>query len=103
MTEKSEDQVIWVVSNWSTGEKLLQTNNYQDVHKFMCEEGKDKSIKGDRYIHDSKYLSIKSDLAVAVEALEEITESDEDGEILYCPRDMRLIAKEALGKIGGGK
>ncbi len=107
MTEKSEDQVVWILSNWSTGEKLLQTNNYPDVHKYMCEEGKDKSIRCDKYIHDSKYLALKSDLAVAVEALERIEDDLMPGDLYEGSTPYtemfwaaQRLAKEALGKIG---
>lgn len=89
MTEKSEDQVIWV---------CIQHQRITDsLEDQLCE----KIDYPKAYVPLSKYLALKSDLAVAVEALKSIFG---DGSYTnYAAGDMfREIAQEALGKIGGG-
>ena len=101
MTEKSEDQV-WVCCQyykcWHTNSDGKQQRHY-DHDDYICNG---TMIP---YIPHSKYLALKSDLATAVEALEEIINIDElctKGAYVIAPRPEE-IAKEALGKIGGGK
>jgi hypothetical protein len=91
MTEKSEDQVIWVWFN-------------EDESNVFTVDPENPAVKP--YIPHSKYLALQSDLALAVEALREIKECGSKTVPQTFPwyiSRMIGIAKEALGKIGGGK
>ena len=91
MTEKSEDQV-----------KLLHLHKTFNT-EFAEPEASEHTTT---YIAYSEYLAIKSVLAVAVEALREIKECGSKTVPQTFPwyiSRMIGIAKEALGKIGGGK
>lgn len=92
MTEKSEDQVVWVCPDCH-----FTTQN----NKGICERyGKDHEIAAIQYIPHSQYLALKYDLAKAVEALEDMAIGyDENGVYFDC--EFKKKAKEALGKIGG--
>jgi hypothetical protein len=92
MTEKSEDQVVWVCSA------------IEHVYRLPMEPLKD-GCNSDNipYVPESKYLALKSDLAVAVEALEELEWKLELHVVYMDGKNLGLITKEALGKIGGGK
>lgn len=76
MTEKSEDQVVYLCTEC----KLVNCR--------VCTEEQ-------AYILNSKYLALKSDLATAVEALENIHENYKH----QSTGDLMNFAKEALGKI----
>lgn len=108
MTEKSEDQVVWVYENSKgcrfCGQKLhaskvnpCDPNNmpHKDLYTArFCKE----------YVPHSKYLALKSDLAVAVEALTSLVGHTEA--TLQFPHKDKIDlvmsldrAKEALSKI----
>jgi hypothetical protein len=110
MTEKSEDQVVWVCQKCFT----IYNSDMSDFD-FHCAYG-DEGINDGccvstskpniPYIPHSKYLALKSDLEKAVEALREIKECGSKTVPQTFPwyiSRMIGIAKEALGKIGGGK
>jgi len=89
MTEKSEDQVVYLCTEC----KLVNCK--------VCTEEQ-------AYIPHSQYIALKSDLAVAVEALTSLVGHTEA--TLQFPHKDKIDlvmsldrAKEALGKIGGGK
>lgn len=102
MTEKSEDQV-WVCQK--TNSCFPQ---YTAAHTCDSIYNSLNLCTGELipYIPHSKYLALKSDLALAVEALREIKECGSKTVPQTFPwyiSRMIGIAKEALGKIGGGK
>lgn len=98
MTEKSEDQVVYVCPDCH-----FTTQN----NKEICERyGKDHEIVAVPFIPHSKYLAIKSDLALAVEALQNIhihRGGILDEELFLKTEQFSRIAQEALGKIGEKK
>ena len=113
MTEKSEDQVVWVCTK--CGERYDNAGRAKaKTHSFCGVECEGNLIQ---YISHSQYLTLKknlegaeyiidvehrrnnkleSDLAVAVEALRRIAEPSSEDIVI----PIRKIAKEALGKIG---
>lgn len=113
MTEKSEDQVkdydklvlenlkrdplpseIWVCSTSNQYFTATEITDYCCVGALV------------KYVPHTKYLALKSDLEKAVEALREIKECGSKTVPQTFPwyiSRMIGIAKEALGKIGGGK
>lgn len=103
MTEKSEDQV-WVCQK--TNSCFPQ---YTAAHTCDSIYNSLNLCTGELipYIPHSKYLALKYDLAVAVETLEVIASSDTWAVSCEPLKEFitmtRLTAKEALGKIGGGK
>lgn len=93
MTEKSEDQVIYYC-NYCSGVNQKCTHS-------AC------TGNFEPYIPHSQYLALKSDLAVAVVALENIIKHQKmvgsfNGSLEEMSTTIR-IAKEALGKIGEKK
>lgn len=104
MTEKSEDQV-WVCQK--TNSCFPQ---YTAAHTCDSIYNSLNLCTGELipYIPHSKYLALKYDLAVAVEALTSLVGHTEA--TLQFPHKDKIDlvmsldrAKEALGKIGGGK
>lgn len=113
MTEKSEDQVIWlcpVCLRINLSKPLSNTHYFRDTLEHCVQS----ESKWQPYIPQSQYLALKkeaqayadaiqhnidkrfeseSDLSVAVEALERIRWINENN-------DQGKIAQEALGKIG---
>ena len=90
MTEKSEDQVVYVC-------ELCES--YASPLGCYCLESLPKPTA---FIPHSKYLALKADLGLAVEALKEI-----ESHVNYAYEKninmygaIKLAAKEALGKIG---
>lgn len=98
MTEKSEDQV-WVCDSC----KFVAYAKHEFPETETCALCFNPLVT---YIPQSKYLALQSDLALAVEALREIKECGSKTVPQTFPwyiSRMIGIAKEALGKIGGGK
>lgn len=100
MTEKSEDQVVWACVK--CGSYMIDEYRLEDkgghwpmyTKSFICNK------KLEPYYPHSKYVSLKSDLAKAVEALEVMMKRYRYvwGECEHEPEYKQ--AKEALGKIG---
>lgn len=85
MTDKSEDQV-WICS--------MCLSVYKKDFNYQCHKCKGILIP---YQPHSKYLALKSDLAVAVEALKQLNKD------CCCVLDhswQKELTEEALGKIG---
>lgn len=104
MTEKSEDQVVFICLKCnhvdSDLEKFHQNMSDSAYHPWEC-DGVPFSV-----VPHSKYLALQSDLALAVEALREIKECGSKTVPQTFPwyiSRMIGIAKEALGKIGEKK
>lgn len=108
MTEKSEDQVVFICqTNFSHvwGEmpfiqKCCECSGelipYIPHSKYLALK---KNLEGAEYIIDVEHRrnnKLESDLAVAVEALRRIAEPSSEDIVI----PIRKIAKEALGKIG---
>ncbi len=104
MTEKSEDQVVWV--DLKRGCVSYDVYDEEDVayvphSKYLILENNLKEARNRMLEYHSKYLALKSDLAVAVEALEAIklvAFENMEGQT-HLSREYEM-AKEALGKIG---
>lgn len=113
MTEKSEDQVVWVCR--ACGERDDNAGKAKEkIHSFFGVEctaqfipyiphskylALQKNLEGAEYIIDVEHRrnnKLESDLAVAVEALRRIAEPSSEDIVI----PIRKIAKEALGKIG---
>lgn len=94
MTDKSEDQVIYVCSCERNPTRIATI--YE-----ICSRCKQPITA---YIPHSQYLALKSDLATAVEALQNIhihRGGILDEELFLKTEQFSRIAQEALGKIGG--
>lgn len=111
MTEKGEDQVVLVKKDELTGVPAIYIGQKSDDEYWKNAElyiphskylALQKNLEGAEYIIDVEHRrnnKLESDLAVAVEALRRIAEPSSEDIVI----PIRKIAKEALGKIGGGK
>lgn len=107
MTEKSEDQVVWVCgqckADYANSEPRFRLVPV-DLEIIQCPHCfHDVNIKYKSF--HSKYQALKSDLEKAVEALENIIKHQKSVAIFRGSTDQMSptvrIAKEALGKIRG--
>lgn len=96
MTEKSEDQVAWICHECGYSWKENPANTPGKTHTRL-KYFPDCEVEAKQVIYIEAYLALKSDLALAVEALKQLNKD------CCCVLDhswQKELTEEALGKIG---
>lgn len=96
MTEKSEDQVVWMDKN-EDGEMIFASNFKGENSVPYIPQQYLNVAEAETNYFQKELEKVRSDLAKAVEALEKVSSC-----AAICG-DCMKIGEEALGKIGGKK